>query len=235
MLPAIHPRPRLTAALSLLSGSGTVADVGCDHGRLGVALLQQGACDRVIAMDISAPSLDKARQLALLTGISDRMETRLGDGFGPLAPGEADAVAILGMGGTLMREILSASPVSLHGAKAGVFQPMRGVADIRQYLYEKGYRITHDRVVRENKRYYQVFRAVPPDAERTGREPLPDGWPKDCFFLGYRAFADREPLLEPLCEALLAQRLTRLEKAEVPHMRREAEQLTQILKALRSA
>ena len=229
---AIHTRPRLSAALSLLSGGGTVADIGCDHGRLGVALLQRGLCARVIAADVSAPSLDKARRLADLTGVSDRMETRLGDGFTPLKIGEADAVALLGMGGTLMREILSASPVPLHGAKAGVFQPMRGVADIRRYLDAEGYTVTHDRVVSEGGRYYQVFRAVPPEADAPCPPPLPDGWPEDCFFLGYRAFQDREALLLPLCEKLLAQRLARLAKAEVPRMRGEARQLEQIIAAL---
>ena len=52
----VHLRPRLSRALDMLRGSQTVADIGSDHGRLAVALLQQGAAERVIACDIRAPS-----------------------------------------------------------------------------------------------------------------------------------------------------------------------------------
>ena len=38
----VHLRPRLSRALDMLRGSQTVADIGSDHGRLAVALLQQG-------------------------------------------------------------------------------------------------------------------------------------------------------------------------------------------------
>lgn len=91
----VHLRPRLSRALDMLRGSQTVADIGSDHGRLAVALLQQGAAERVIACDISAPSLEKARALCSrvrprrphglsgggrLRGIATRRGGRPGDG-----------------------------------------------------------------------------------------------------------------------------------------------------------
>ena len=60
----VHLRPRLSRALDMLRGSQTVADIGSDHGRLAVALLQPGAAERVIACDISAPSLEKPAPFA---------------------------------------------------------------------------------------------------------------------------------------------------------------------------
>ena len=65
----VHLRPRLSRALDMLRGSQTVADIGSDHGRLAVALLQQGAAERVIACDICAPSLEKARALCSRCGL----------------------------------------------------------------------------------------------------------------------------------------------------------------------
>lgn len=229
--PFIHNKARLDAAVRLLSGADTVADIGCDHGRLGVSLLQGGGANRVIAIDISAPSLEKARQLSIRTCVDSRMETRLGDGLMPLRTGEADAVAMLGMGGTLMKEKLSACPQPLCGAGLGVFQPMRGVADIRRYLFEAGYAIGTDLVVQEGTRYYQVFSALTPKVDSPSRQPLPPGWPEDCFFLGYTAFQNREKLLLPYARQLLSQRLDRLSRAEVPKLRREAAQLSAILEA----
>ena len=54
---------RLTAIATLIKG-GTVADVGCDHGKLGYYLVSTDRAERVIATDISAPSLQKAYELA---------------------------------------------------------------------------------------------------------------------------------------------------------------------------
>lgn len=94
----IRLRPRLQAAADMINGSHLAADIGCDHGRLSVALLQQGRADRVIASDISAPSLQKATELAALCGLGSRLTTVLSDGMAHLGPDEADAIAICGHG-----------------------------------------------------------------------------------------------------------------------------------------
>ncbi|MEA4938784.1 MAG: class I SAM-dependent methyltransferase [Christensenella sp.] len=196
----IQPRERLACAMELLSGARVVADVGCDHGRLSCALVQRDLVQRCIAIDVSAPSLGKAARLACQIGAQDRVETRLGDGLAPLETGEAEALAILGMGGTLMARILDVVP-PLKGARLCVLQPMRAAEDIRRWLYERNYPVLDDRVVFEAGRYYQVFSIGQPLKER---QPLPQGWPEDCFLLGYTAFARREPMMKPLTERMLA-------------------------------
>lgn len=191
----VHVTPRLQAALELLSGYDTVADIGCDHGRLTAALLQTDACTRVIASDVSEPSLEKAKWLINRIGLLDRVSFRVGDGCAVLRPYECDAAALLGMGGTLMCRLLDACDPPLMGAKAVVLQPMRAQDDIRSYLYLHRYHIAEDRIVLDHGRYYQVFKAVP----GTARDPIPDGFPEDFFDVGYRSFADRDPLLSKLC------------------------------------
>lgn len=191
----VHITPRLQAALDMLNGHSVVADIGCDHGRLTAALLQQRVCDRVIASDISEPSLEKARQLISYIGLADRVSFRVGDGCAVMDPGECDAVALLGMGGTLMTRILTDCPVTLMGAEAVVLQPMRAQDDIRTYLHRHCFRIVDDRVVLDHGRYYQICKAVPSDAI----EELPDGFPEGFYDVGYRAFALRDTLLPDLC------------------------------------
>lgn len=203
----LNLRPRLASAaaqLALLPDTACVADIGCDHGRLCCALLQQHAGWRCIASDLSAPSLRKAASLAAFVGVAERAEFRLGDGLLSLCPGEADAVALCGMGGTLIARLLEAAETPLMGASLGVFQPMRGVEDLRRYLFEKGYHILEDRVVRDAGRLYQVFSAAPPQGGGE-RDMLPPGFPPECFRVGYRAFASREPLLYDLLIQELSQ------------------------------
>ena len=196
---SVQITPRLHSALDMLRGYNTVADIGCDHGRLTAALLQRQICQSVIASDISAPSLEKTRQLISHIGLSDRVSFRVGDGCSVLNPEECDAIALLGMGGTLMVRILEACSVPLMGAKALVLQPMRAQDDIRQYLFANNYHIVTDRVISDHNRLYQVFKAVPGDTP----DPIPAGFPNDFFDVGYRSFADRDVLLPELCRQQL--------------------------------
>jgi len=223
----IHPRERLACAMELLKGARVVADIGCDHGRLSCALVQGGAAEKCVAIDISADSLEKARRLAEHIGVSERVETRLGDGLAPLTPCEADALAILGMGGTLMTRILEATKTPLNGARLCVLQPMRAAEDIRRWLFERNYPVLDDRVVREGGRLYQVFAVSAPQKERL---KFPDGWPEGFFALGYAAFLRREPLFEALTVRMLATAERKLKTQRSAALEQQADDLQTILK-----
>ncbi len=198
-------RPRLKAVLELIGTHDTAADIGCDHGKLALALLQSGYARRVIASDVSPSSVDKAQRLAEAHALEARMQVRLGDGLNVLKKGEAGAVVLAGMGGTLMARLLEKCETPMQGAKLGVFQPMRAYADIRRYLFEHGYPILGERVVLDDGRLYQIFCAGAPQG---ARQALPDGWPEDCFDVGYAAM--NEPLLPALVKKMLAQHEKRL-------------------------
>jgi Predicted SAM-dependent methyltransferase len=138
------------------------------------------------------------------------------------------------MGGTLMCRILDACPIPLMGAKSVVLQPMRAQDDIRSYLHTHGYHITDDRIVSEHGRYYQMLRATPGDSP----ELIPDGFPKDFFDLGYRSFADRDPLLPEYCSHLLSI-YARMCRAAVgspgePRLRRKIDALHAIIEQMRT-
>ncbi len=205
----VHISPRLSTALHMLNGYSVVADIGCDHGRLSAALLQKNICKKVIATDISEPSLKKAKDLINRIGQNDRVSFRAGDGCGVLKPYECDAVAMLGMGGTLMCRILESCKIPIMGAKALVLQPMRAQDDIREYLFRNMYHITEDQVVSDHGRMYQIFKAVPDDTF----DQIPDGYPKDFFDVGYRSFLERDPLLPDLCRQQLSCHLKMLPSA----------------------
>lgn len=167
---------------------------------------------RCIASDVSAPSLQKARRLAEICGVQDRIGFRVGDGLSVLADGEADGIALLGMGGTLMARLLAAAKTPFAGADIAVFQPMRAYADIRRWLWENGYAVVCDCIVRDAGRLYQVFsaRKLPEGIRQT----VPETWPEDCFDLGFTAYERRDPLFLELAGQMLAQHEKRLRTAE---------------------
>ncbi|MCF0149774.1 MAG: SAM-dependent methyltransferase [Firmicutes bacterium] len=211
-MPKLHLGLRLDTAAELLAGCRVVADIGCDHGRLCCSLLQHHSVQRCIAADISLPSLEKAAVLSNKLGLSDRLEIRPGDGLSVLLPYEADGIAILGMGGKTIREILCGAEPPLMGAQRAVLQPMRGVEELRYFLYERGYHILEDRVIRESGRYYQIFSVAPPAGDGVP-DPWPEGFPEGCCFVGYRAFEQADEHFCSLIDRMLLQTKKQLEGA----------------------
>ena len=189
----IHLSPRLEAIAEMLSGVDEAADVGCDHGRLSVALVQRGIAHRVRASDISEVSLNKARRLAKVCGLSSSIWFEVADGLEFLAPGEADGIIIAGMGGELIARLLEKGGEAPRRAKRLVLQPMRGVEELRRYLNQNNYDIIDERLVLDSGRIYQVICAH----DGTPAQ-CPDGFPEDVLFIGWRMAVNRDSLLPAL-------------------------------------
>ena len=223
---------RLRCAFDLLRGSAAVADIGSDHGKLTAALLLEGGCRRVIAGDISPDCLQKTREIIERYGLQDKAETRLGSGLSILSPGECDAAAILGMGGELMVELLTDSKAVAEAMDKLVLQPMSGIEELRQWMYKNRWHVMADRLIPVGRRWYQLLSVQKWDRP----DPWPEGFPTECWLVGYRSFADREPGLKPYCQEQLQKRRERWEKAAgtagEEKLAREARQLEQILKEM---
>ena len=95
---------RLQTALDLLPACRLTADIGCDHGIAAEALLCQRKCQKVLACDISAPSLEKAKARLTRAGLAAHAEFFCCDGLAKA--NEADGALLLGMGGRTLVEIL---------------------------------------------------------------------------------------------------------------------------------
>lgn len=154
----------------MLDAMECVADIGCDHGRLGAYLIQSGLAQRVIASDISEDSLNKARNLARRLNIEDKMQFRLGDGLGALDGGEAQAAVISGLSGMTITGIIQ------RGGAAGrvyVLQPMSEAFKLRRALLDMGYEILDEGVAAEyngRQRFYEIIKCRWDGIKRSGEE-----------------------------------------------------------------
>lgn len=172
---------RLASIFSMLGRAELVADVGCDHGYLSAALITSGKAGRVVASDVSPASCVKARRLAEELMITDRMKVVMGDGLDPIAGEEPPyKIAVCGMGGELILKILEANRPAAERAELIVMQPMKGEAELREYLFRGGFGVTDERVVCDNGRFYQII------AAKYG-EPndIPEGFPKGFYRFGW--------------------------------------------------
>lgn len=187
----------------------TLADVGCDHGLLSAAAILTGAAGYALASDISPGSARKAERLAKRLGIENRMTVVCCDGLAAAAGEEPPySIAICGMGGELIARILDENARAARLADRIVVQPMRGEAELREYLVKNGYGITDERVVRDGRRFYQVIAAVP-----DGENIIPDGFPKDWYRFGWVMARKHPEELTPLLLHYRAVYSRELEKA----------------------
>ena len=76
--------PRLLEAYHLLTPGARVADIGCDHGLLSIALVGSGRAESVYACDVSPQAIVKARSNAeryLPEALRQRLSYRQADGL----------------------------------------------------------------------------------------------------------------------------------------------------------
>ena len=178
---------RLKAIVHMVPSSKCVLDVGTDHGFVPVYLVKEGITEKAIVTDISAASLNKARALIKKEGLEDKIECRLGDGFGIIQPGEADTAILAGMGGLLIRNILKDSLNVAESIKTFLLQPMSAQDLLRRWLVEHGYTIIDETLVREDGRFYEIILAV------HGKQPKL----KEIYYnIGYMLIKKMDPLLE---------------------------------------
>lgn len=206
---------RLRCAASLVTAGNRAADVGTDHGYLPIWLVEQGVCPRAIAMDVRPGPLERAQVHIREHGLEGKIETRLGDGLQPLAPGEADTLILTGMGGPLMRRILTEGEAAARAARELILSPQSDLRAFRRFLYENGYTVTAERMLREDGKYYTVMRAIP--------GPDPEPWAEADFAYGRQLLRQRPPVLREFLEKKREECrriLENLEREETPSPRR---------------
>lgn len=132
---------RLRVTASLVPACAAAADIGCDHGYLGIRLLLQNRCRHVICSDLRPGPLSSAEENARRFGVHEEMTFVCADGLSGIRPGSAEVLIFAGMGGDLIRLLLDAAPWVKDPGLTLVLQPQSGVPDLREYLAAEGFRI----------------------------------------------------------------------------------------------
>ena len=146
--------PRMNAIVSLLGYNDTVADIGCDHGKLSAYLIKNGLANKVFATDISFLSLEKAKKLKEKEKLAN-IFFYLGDGFSCLDQ-KPECAVIAGMGGQVISDIIT-HPLAQTKL---VLQPMKDSDILFEKLYGLGFKIEKEIIVREGGRFYEIILAT---------------------------------------------------------------------------
>lgn len=152
---------RMKHVLKLVSFHKAVADVGCDHGYMAIELIRSGKAEHVVAMDINAGPLARAKANVEAYKLCNAVETRLGDGMEALCAGEVQCVICAGMGGKTICGIMERSRLLVRELDELVLQPQSELHMVRSYLRENGFLITAEDMVSEDGKFYPMMRVKP--------------------------------------------------------------------------
>lgn len=179
---------RMEAVVNMVSPqSFAIADIGCDHAYVSIALRQREMVHKVIAMDVRKGPLAIAKNNVMQYGLEDTITLRLSDGLEQLQPDEVDTIIIAGMGGLLMLRILEDGRSGWKDAKkrpALILQPQSDMDQVRHYLYENDYLIDRECMLIDEGKYYTVISAKPGKKEETCMPP--EGWLYGMYNLEHR-------------------------------------------------
>ena len=155
----VNLSPRLQAVLDFCS-CNVLADIGTDHAYLPIAAVGQKICKNAIACDLNPGPLKIAAENISKAGFSGQIQTRLGDGLMPIAPGEADCIVIAGMGGMRIWGILLEGMEQARLAKHLVLQPQHDSVLLRKNLHLAGFEIQDEQLTREKIGGKELFYVV---------------------------------------------------------------------------
>ena len=187
---------RLNLCADLVRQGSRLADIGTDHAYLPIKLCKSGKIPSALACDINPLPLRSAQENIARFGLSGKIQTRLSDGLREVRPDEVDDIVIAGMGGELIRDILSAAPWIKDKEKHLVLQPMTHHEDLVMWLYENGFVIDRQEAALDAGKYYTVISAF-----HTGEA-------RACGL--YTALVGEMDLSDAICRAFLSRSLQNL-------------------------
>lgn len=153
----IELTPRLRMVADLIPDGARLADIGTDHAYLPAALILEGKIPNAIAADLRQGPLSRAKETVRECGLTGKVAFRLCNGLAGIRSDETDAVAIAGMGGETIAEILKAALWTRELGIPLVLQPMSSMEDLRAWLEENGYAILREELAREGETIYTAL------------------------------------------------------------------------------
>ncbi len=157
---------RLKTVAGLVKKGARMADVGTDHARLPIWLVQNGVVESAVASDLRPGPLARAAETVRQCSLEHRIQLVLCDGLDGIDPEATDTIVLAGLGGETIRDILiRADWVSRDGVRL-ILQPMTAADTLRGYLYENGFMLIDERLTLDAGRLYQTLHVCGGQMER---------------------------------------------------------------------
>lgn len=145
---------RLQAIKNLVSQNAIVADVGCDHAHVPIALIKENIASKCYAMDVIDGPLDIARKNILLAELNNDIVCIKSNGL-KNAPADVTECIIAGMGPYTAIEILENDLAKIKKYQKVIVQVNKNVHLLRQWIADNNFKIIDEVIVKDGF-YYQI-------------------------------------------------------------------------------
>ncbi len=156
---------RLKAIAKYTNGFTSLADIACDHGYLGIYAVEIYGLKEVLLTDINPMPLASAIKNSKIKKLDNIISCKLGDGLMPLEK-DYEVITISGIGGMLMKDILSKGINRIKNAKRIVLCPNSDFYEVRKFLLDNSFIIESEEIIYDYK-YYQIIVAKYTEEEIT--------------------------------------------------------------------
>lgn len=146
---------RLSAVAAFVPEHARLADIGSDHAKLPLSLLERGQIEFAIAGEVVRGPFEIAQAA---TAATDKIIVRLADGLSAFtAADRIDTLVIAGMGGLLIRDILAADAKKAASVKRLILQANNEEEALRRWLTARHFAIVAEELVEDKGKIYDIL------------------------------------------------------------------------------
>lgn len=133
-----------------------LADVGCDHGYLGILALRQGVSIIQLIDNKQGPLNSAVRNLEAVNEKKAEVIYTLADGLEKIDK-RINKIALCGMGGYLIIKIISNHLDLAKTFESIIIQANSNNLELRQFLNKNNFKITDEEIIYEKSKYYEII------------------------------------------------------------------------------
>lgn len=148
---------RLNQIVKFIPNDKKVADIGTDHGYIPIYLVENNISKKIIASDVNLKPLTVAKNSINKKNYGDIISVELANGIEHLRDKDIDIAIIAGMGGDLIKNILSEDLSLSKRINHYIIQPMQQQRVIREFLYDNKAIILNDTLIKDNNKIYEII------------------------------------------------------------------------------
>ena len=136
-----------------------VADIGSDHGKLMIALVQSGTITKGYAVENKEGPFERLRSNLIRYHVNDIVTPLFSDGIKDITR-DVSTIVIAGMGGTSIVNILKSHPEKMVSVQTIIIDAHTAVPLVRKELCQMGFAIADEQIVKEDDIFYEIIKFV---------------------------------------------------------------------------
>ena len=136
-----------------------VADIGSDHGKLMIALVQSGTITKGYAVENKEGPFERLRSNLIRYHVNDIVTPLFSDGIKDITR-DVSTIVIAGMGGTSIVNILKSHPEKMVSVQTIIIDAHTAVPFVRKEICQMGFAIADEQIVKEDDIFYEIIKFI---------------------------------------------------------------------------